>query len=106
MKAKYLLGCMERKQKAKDEYENNKNRRNKWVRPALGDLKFEPQVIIGPLANQGSSRFFYTLHTIWITTKQSSGLNHTVQRHQNTLGITNYICSFLDSSKHEGVEAL
>lgn len=74
----------------------NENRRNECFRPALGDLKSEPQVISRPLANQSSSiRVTYNLDS-----------NQAVQRHQSTLSITNYICSFLDSSKHEDVEAL
>lgn len=74
----------------------NENRRNEWIRPALGDLKSEPQVISRPLANQGSS-----IHVTY-----NLDFNQAVQRHQNTLGVTNYVCSFLDSSKHEDVEVL
>lgn len=70
--------------------------------PTLGVLKFKPQVINRPLANEDSS----THVTYHLDYNQSPELNHVVQRHQNTLSITNYMHSFLDSSQHENTEAL
>ena len=71
------------------------NRENKWVRPATGDLKFEPLVISRPFANHDTSiHVTYNLNY----DKQSPELNLLVQRPQNTMDKTNYIISFLDSS--------
>lgn len=94
-----------RKQKAKEDEYKKKKTKNKYRRenrPTLGDLKFKPQVINRPLANEDSS----THVTYHLDYNQSPELNHVVHRHQNTLSITNYIHSFLDSSQHENTEAL